>query len=78
MVVLDERGDFETDIDVFLLGGLVEQIDRLAIDGDFEGLGNGGGADAVERGLFLVDDEAVFLLVRLDDTNRHPPRPGFA
>ena len=40
---------------------LLQQIDGLAIDGDLERLGNGGGADAVQRGLFLVDDEGHAL-----------------
>jgi hypothetical protein len=59
-------GQFEANIDVFLLLGLMQQIDRFAIDGDFERLRDRGGADAVQRGFFLVDDEAGFLLIGLD------------
>ena len=44
----------------------MEQIDRLAADGDAQRLRNCLGADAVQRGLFLVDDEARLRLVGLD------------
>jgi hypothetical protein len=44
----------------------MEQIDRLAIHGDLQGLGNRGGADAVQRCFFLVDDKARLLLVGLN------------
>ncbi len=44
----------------------MEEIDRFAADGDAQRLRNRRGTDAVERGLFLVDDEARFRLIGLD------------
>jgi hypothetical protein len=59
-VVLAAR-QFEANVHVLLLLGLMQQIDRLAIDGDASVCEIGLGADAVQRGLFLVDDEADVL-----------------
>ena len=56
----------EHDVHVLLFARQVEQIDRLAADGDAQRLRNRLGADAVQRGLFLVDDEARLRLVGLD------------
>ena len=56
----------EHDVHVFLLAREVEQIDRLAANGDAQRLRDRLGADAVQRGLFLVDDEARLRLVGLD------------
>ena len=53
----------ENDVHVLFLARDMKQIHRLAADGDAQRLGNRFGADAVERGLFLVNDEAHFGLV---------------
>ena len=56
----------EDDVHVLLLARDVQQIHRLAADGHPQRLGNRLGADAVQRGLFLVDDEAHLRLVGFD------------
>ena len=55
----------QSNVDVFLLGRLMERINGFAIHGDFERLRVRCGTDAVEGGLFLVDDEEVLFLIRL-------------
>ena len=56
----------EHDVHVLFFARQMEEIDRLAADGDAQRLRNRLGADAVQRGLFLVDDEARLRLVGLD------------
>ena len=54
------------DLDILLLARQVQQIHRGAADGQLQGLGDGVVADAVEGGLFLVEQEPGFGLVGLD------------
>ena len=56
----------QDDVHVLLLARDVEQIHGFTAHGDAQRFGNRFGADAVERGLFLVDDETHLRLVGLD------------
>ena len=77
-VVRADRGSSQHDVHVLLFARQVQQIDRLAADGDAQRLRNRLGADAVQRGLFLVDDEARLRLVGLDiPVDVHDARRAF-
>ncbi len=47
----------EDDVDLLLVGRLVEQVERQAVDGDLEGPGDLALGDAVEGRLLLVDGQ---------------------
>ncbi len=73
---LERTGDFEHEVNIFLLAGNMEQVYGLAAHSYPESLGDGFGADAVEGGLLLIHNEAGFRLIgfhipiHIDDSRR--------
>jgi hypothetical protein len=65
-VVRAERGSSSTISTSSFLAGHMHEVHRHSAHGDAQGLGDGLGADAVQRGLLLVDDEPGLRLIGLD------------
>jgi hypothetical protein len=70
--------EFEMMIDILLFAIDVQQIGGRAGDGHLQGLGDGLGGDAMERGFSLSMTMNLVWAGRPRCTNRRPRRPRFA